>query len=153
MRSRKASAWIMSCIVAPSLFIGGLLPAAAADEPALPTRPFFAQMNLGPGQKKAVGPGAKTLGVTSLTITNFNNSVQQLFIFAPVVGGTACSAAISGGGNPSMHLILEPSRTIDLVFPTALVFAPINGVSCIAGEVTTVQSGGHVEIDVNGFVQ
>ncbi|HUI95995.1 MAG TPA: hypothetical protein VLX44_09605 [Xanthobacteraceae bacterium] len=150
----RTNAAIVSSVLLPSVIIGGLLSAAAAaDEPALPTKPFFAQMSVLSGQRKAVGPGAKTLGVTSLTITNFNNTVQQLFIFAPVMDATSCGGQVTGGGNPSMHLILAPSQTLHLTYPSALVFAPINGVSCVAGEVTTVQSGGSVEIDVNGFVQ
>jgi hypothetical protein len=125
---------------------------AAADSPAFPSNPFFAAMTITSGQKKAVGPDAGTLGVTSLTISNFNNSTQQLFIFAPVIKGTNCNGTISGGGSPTLHLLLEPNKTVHLTFPTPLVFAKIGSVSCIAAEVTTVQAAS-VIIEVNGFSQ
>ena len=69
MRSRKASAAVVAAVVMPSVAIGGALPAAgAADEPALPSHPFFGHMTLSKGQTKAVGPATGTLGVSSITI-------------------------------------------------------------------------------------
>ena len=114
--------------------------------------PFSATITITSGQKKAAGPAAGTLGVTSLTITNFNNSTQQLFVFAPVLGGPNCASQITGGSNPSYTLILEPNRTLQLTFPTPLIFPKTGGISCIAAEVTTVQTG-NVSILVNGYTQ
>jgi len=57
-----------------------------------------------------------------------------------VLGGPNCASQITGGSNPSYTLILEPDRTFPLIFPTPLIFPQIGGVSCIAAEVTTVQT-------------
>jgi len=134
-----------------ALCFGGV-PFAQAQIPAFPANPFSATITITSGQKKAAGPAAGTLGVTSLTITNFNNSTQQLFVFAPVLGGPNCASQITGGSNPSYTLILEPNRTLQLTFPTPLIFPKTGGISCIAAEVTTVQTG-NVSILVNGYTQ
>jgi hypothetical protein len=61
-----------------------------------PTNPFSADIVLtGSNSKKAVGPSAGTLGVTSLTISNFSTSAQQLSIFRAIfslVPNPSCGA-------------------------------------------------------------
>jgi hypothetical protein len=122
----------------------------------LPTMPFFGLEDLITiSGRKAMGTSAGTLGVTSITISNFNTSTQQLFLFNPLLSDqlTGCDGSkITGGTYPQFLLLLEPNKTLQLQFPTALVFTPIAGLSCLAAEVTTVNPG-TVEVSVNGFVQ
>jgi hypothetical protein len=132
---------------------GTLAAPAAGAPPSLPTKPFFAMVEVANGQTKAAGPGsAGTLGVTSLIITNANLDQQTLFIFAPVIGGGSCSATVNGGGEPSMTVFVPPRQTVQFTFPTPLVFAKINGSSCIAVEVTTVQNAA-LDVAISGFFQ
>ena len=150
MSHRKFSV-VLAAPVAVALVLGGA-SSAQTQVPAFPAKPFAATITITSGQKKAAGPAAGTLGVTSLIIANFNNSTQQLFVFAPVLGGPNCASQITGGSNPSYTLILEPNRTLQLTFPTPLIFPQIGGISCIAAEVTTAQTGS-VSILVNGYTQ
>jgi len=46
--------------------------------------------------------------------------------------------------------LLEPRKTVQLQFPTPMVFS-LSGQGCIAAEATTILSGGSVVIDVVGF--
>jgi hypothetical protein len=62
-----------------------------------------------------------------------------------VLGEPNCASQITGGSNPSYTLILEPNWTLQLT-------PQIGGVSCIAAEGTTVQTGS-VSILVNGYTQ
>ena len=155
MRRRKASAAVVAAVVMPSVAIGGALPAAgAADEPALPSHPFFGHMTLSKGQTKAVGPATGTLGVSSITITNFNSTSQTAFIFAPVMGGNSCNTSVTGGAEPHLYVIVEPLKTLHLAFPTPLVFPPFKGLTCVAANVTTTLSqSSAVELNFNGFSQ
>jgi hypothetical protein len=133
-----------------ALIIANSSPARAQKFPA---KPFVADVNLTDNSKKAVGPGAGTLGVTSLTISNYSSSLETLFIFAPVLSGASCSASVTGGGEPALLLELEPKKTLQLTFPTPLIFNKISGVSCLAAEVTTSLNGGSVRFLANGFSQ
>jgi hypothetical protein len=154
MGSRKASAAIVAAVLVPSLVIGGAVPAAAAaDEPALPSHPFFARMELKAGQAKAVGVAGLTLGVSSITITSFNATDQTVYIFSAIVAGKSCDTAVTGGGNlPTFYVLVGPRQTLHLAFPTPLVVPLFQGVSCLAAEVTTVHSS-TMEVAVNGFSQ
>jgi len=117
----------------------------------LPANPFFDEMTLlNGGDKKAVGVVGQRLAVTTLTITNFDSNPQQLFVFNPVMTGGSCSGTVVGGSTPIARALLDPRKTVQLQFPTPMVFS-LSGLGCIAAEVTTVISGGSVVIDVVGF--
>jgi hypothetical protein len=126
----------------------------------LPSAPFFgvAVLPISPAFGwVAMGPSAGTLGVTSIIVTNFNSTTQTLFVSNPVFSDavTFCDASkVIGETYPQFNVLLEPNKTIQLQFPTALVFAPYPGqaVSCFATEVTTSHSS-TIEISVNGFSQ
>ena len=118
---------------------------------ALPAEPFFGEMTLLNGDQKAIGVPGRRLAVTSITISNFNSGTQQLFLFNPVMSSASCGGAITGGSFPLAHLLLEPFKSVQLLYPTPLVFEPIGGVGCIAGEVTTNEPGGSVVVGVTGF--
>jgi len=118
----------------------------------IPAQPFFGEVSLANNDAKAVGVVNETLAVTTLTITNFDSNPQQLFVFAGVMStpGT-CSGSVIGGGTPIARALLDARKTMQLQFPTPMVFTPIGSASCIASEVTTILTGGSVVVDVVGF--
>ena len=62
---------------------------AAFVEVVLPSQPFSGTMVL-KNEVRSIGPGTGTLGVSSLTITNFNTTQQQIQIFPPELSGGGC---------------------------------------------------------------
>ena len=49
-----------------------------------------------------MGPGTGVLGVSSITLTNFDSAAQQVSIFAPVFsGGSNCTETSLGVGTRS----------------------------------------------------
>jgi hypothetical protein len=117
----------------------------------LPASAFFDEINLlNGGDRKAVGVVGQRLGVTTLTVTNFDSNPQQLFVFNPVMSGGDCTGTGVGGSTPIMRALLAPRATAQFQFPTPMVFS-LSGIGCIAAEVTTVMSGGSVVVDVVGF--
>ena len=130
----------------PSVTVSILPPVSLT----LPEQPFFDEMTLLNNTAKAVGVVGQRLGVTTLTITNFDSNPQQLFVFNPVMSGGSCSGSVVGGATPIARALLEARKTVQLQFPTPMVFS-LSGQGCIAAEVTTVLSGGSVVVDVIGF--
>jgi hypothetical protein len=119
--------------------------------PAAPANPFYARLSVLNATVSA-GPASGKLAVTNLTLTNFDSSPQQVFIFAALVSGAACGGKAVGGAEPQMTVYVQPRQTLVIPYPTALVFAALHP-NCIAAEVTTQLNGGSVEVDVTGFVQ
>ena len=138
---------------APAFAAGGIK--AAYVEQVIPSRTWSGHMQV-LNATKSVGPGTGILGVTSLTLTNFDSQPQQVFIFAPVFSGGGCGSGgsnIVGATDPQMTVYVQPQQTLHLAYPTPLVFNPNqNNITCVAAEVTTLLHGGSVEIDVNGVV-
>ena len=124
---------------------------AAYVETAIPSRTYFGHMSV-LNAVTSTGPGTGVLGVTSLTLTNFDSTAQQVFIFTPLFAGSTCSSPVVGGGNPQMTVYVPPQATLHLTFPTPLVFNPVDGLTCIGAEVTTLLHGGSVHIEVNGVI-
>ena len=128
---------------------------AAFVEVAIPSNPFFDSMSLTTNGTHSVGPDTGTLGVTNLTITNFDSGSQQVYLFAPVFSAGGCGGAgpdIIGGGGPQMTVYVQPHETLTISYPSPLTYQAVSGHTCIAAEVTTVLHGGSVLVDVNGFV-
>jgi hypothetical protein len=126
---------------------------AAFVEIAIPSNPFYDTMTA-VNAAVSVGPDSGTLGVTNLTLTNFDSAAQQVFIFAPEFSQGGCggsSANIIGGGGPQMQFYVQPQQTLSISYPSPLTFRGISGHTCVAAEVTTVLHGGSVAITVNGF--
>jgi hypothetical protein len=139
----------------PNVSISGTPNVSVTSMPpvsiTLPAHPFFDEITLlNGGDKKAVGVVGQSLAVTTLTITNFDSNPQQLFVFNPVMSGAGCSGSVVGGSTPIARALLEPRKTVQLQFPTPMVFS-LSGQGCLAAEVTTIMSGGSVVIDVVGF--
>ncbi len=103
----------------------------------------------------SVGPGTGTLGVTSLTITNYDNNPQDIFVFIPVTVGAApgsCGGFLTAVQGPSFHVIVGGISTLHLPFPSPLIVNALQGAgTCIGLQAGTPRSG-NVNITVNGFV-
>jgi hypothetical protein len=122
---------------------------AAFVELVLPSRPFNGSVSGGAGYQ-TTGPGsAGTLGVSSITLTNFGSASAQIFVFSPVFqGGFACgSSQVIGGSSPRFYVLVGGGQTLHLTYPSPLVMTPVSGQSCIA---FSAPSG--LDITVNGFV-
>jgi hypothetical protein len=140
---------------------GGIAPAYAAGsikaayvEEVIPSRTYSGRMSV-LNTTNSMGPGTGIFGVTSLTLTNFDTSPQQVFIFVPIFSGGGCGTGgsnIIGGTAPQMTVYVPAQSTLHLTYPTPLVVNPYAGITCIAAEVTTLLHGGSVEIDVNGVI-
>jgi hypothetical protein len=145
-----ATTLIMVCAPVTVLAAGGIK--AAFVEEVIPSHTFFDRTSV-LNSVRSIGPGTGVLGVSSITLTNFDTSPQQVFIFAPIFsGGSNCAGSVIGGAGPQMTIYVPPSSTLHLTYPTSLVYNPVDGRTCIAAEVTTQLHGGSVEIDVNGVV-
>lgn len=154
----RISAFALASAAAAAVFAGpasaaGSLKAAYVEE-VIPAHTYFGHMTVLNGTN-SIGPGTGILGISSITLTNFDASPQQVFIFVPVYSGAGCGAGgstIIGGTTPQMQFYVQPNSTLHLPFPTPLVINPYAGNTCIAAEVTTLLHGGSVTMDVNGVV-
>jgi hypothetical protein len=118
---------------------------------ALPAQPFHASINLNvAGVAKATGVSGQRLAVTTITVSNFNGTTQQLFLFNPLMDSGSCGGNVVGGASPQVTVLLEPFKTLQLQFPTPRIFE-FGGLGCLAAEVTTVMAGGSVLVDVIGY--
>lgn len=154
----RISALALAGTTAAAVFSGPACAAgslkAAYVEQVIPSHTYFGHMTVVNGTN-SVGPGTGILGISSITLTNFDSSPQQVFIFIPSYSGAGCGAGgstIIGGSSPQMQFYVQPNSTLHLPFPTPLVINPYLGNTCIAAEVTTLLHGGSVTMDVNGVV-
>jgi len=120
----------------------------------IPGKPFFGTLVPDPSAGFAVsaGPGTSgTLAVSNITITNLGNVAQEVVVFAPTfAGGGTCGDANLGGASPSLRLVVPQAQTMSISYPTPLIFAPVNGMSCVAAENFV---SGEIDVYVTGFVQ
>ena len=161
LRIGKISTLGLAC-VAGVLGLGGAgAPAIAAGtikaayvEQVIPSHTWSGHMAV-LNTPNSMGPGTGILGITSITLTNFDANPQQVFIFVPIFSGGGCGSGgsnVIGGATPQMTVYVQPQQTLHLAYPTPLVFNPNQNITCVAAEVTTLLHGGSVEIDVNGVV-
>ncbi len=126
---------------------------ATSVGPAFPATPFVSEISLNDSTTKSVGPATGTLGVTSLTLSNFNSTIQQIFLSGAVFSaGKACGSAPTGGTLPQMSILVPPMQTVHLTYPTPLVFTKVNGISCLALSQTTAHTNS-VLVMINGYAQ
>ncbi|HEX2593180.1 MAG TPA: hypothetical protein VHL34_16890 [Rhizomicrobium sp.] len=154
--SKFASKLIQSAVAA-----GMLVGVARADTglptpPAAPEKPFNASASV-LNAIKLVGGADKgaTVVITNMTLTNFDASPQQVFIFAPIFSGTGAtctSGSVVGGTTPRMTVYVPAKATLIIPYPSGLVLTN-KAPNCIAAEVTTLLNGGSVEIDISGYLQ
>lgn len=123
---------------------------ATPTPPAAPPHPFFINLTL-LNSPVSGGAAGHRLNISSIVLTNFDNSPQQVFIFAPVLSSTSsCTGTVIGGANPNFQVYVQPYQTLVIPFPTPMVIAGQRP-NCVAGEVTTLLHGGSVQMDVTGY--
>ena len=149
--ARLALAALSACTLLGSAHAAGGIKAAYVEQ-VIPAHTWADSMYV-VNAVNTVGPGTGILGVSSLTLTNYDASPQQVFIFVPTFSsGTCGSGVVSGGSTPRIQVYVQGRSTQQLTFPTPWVVSPYNGITCLAAEVTTLLNGGSVEIDVNGVI-
>jgi hypothetical protein len=116
----------------------------------VPAQPFFQQITLSDNNAKAAGVAGERLAVTTITFTNFASGEEQLNFFMPLMSGSDCNGSVIGGTTEETAIILQPSASVQLQFPTPMVFS-LNGQGCIAAQVTTALNGGSVEVNIVGY--
>lgn len=117
-------------------------------EVVIPSKPFYGVLGLSPQNfRSSTGPDVGTLGVTNITVTNFDSIRNTVFILAPLFNGGGCGSLITGGAGPTLTIVVQPFSTQTITYPTPLVFGGVDGHTCVAA-----QASGNVEVDVNGFV-
>jgi hypothetical protein len=136
-----------------ALAAGGIK--AAYVEQVIPAKTFSSTIRLSNvATYKTVGPSAGIYGITSITLTNFDSSLQTLQIFVPVFASGGCG--ISGSSIPKydqqMTVYLQPHSTLHLSFPTPLVVNPQAGVSCVGATTQGDLHGEDIEVVFNGVV-
>ena len=139
--------------------IGAALPAAQAQNspgpenratpPAFPVFPFYADLSLLSGTPVSAGLPARTLGVTNLTISNFNNSAVKIFVFLPVyAAGGICGDPVLAGDPPTGYYMVGAQQTLSIPYPTPLVYK--GKPSCIGATIVSGATSG-VDLYVTGF--
>jgi len=120
-----------------------------ATPPAFPTAPFFATLPLASGTPVSAGFAARTLGVTNLTISNFNSAAVKIIVFLPVFApGGICGDPVLAGDPPSGYYMVGAQQTLSIPYPTPQVFK--GKPSCIAANIVSGATAG-VELYVTGF--
>ncbi len=144
---------LASLLAAAPVLAAGSLKAAYVEQ-VIPSHTYTGHMSV-LNSTNSIGPGTGILGISSITLTNFDTSPQQVFLFIPVYSGAGCGAGgstILGGTTPQMTFYVQPQQTLHLTYPTPLVINPYAGNTCLAAEVTTLLHGGSVAVDINGVV-
>jgi len=131
---------------------GDVVVSGATDAvPVLPSAPFTDSVSLLDNDAGTVSIPQTQMGVTSMTVTNFDTIPHQVRVFRPLVSGTDCDPAdIIGGAAPSFNVLVGARSTLHLPFPTAMVFSRIGAVTCLATQVMTAQTSA-VEVVFNGL--
>jgi hypothetical protein len=150
----------LTAAVCAATLICAALPAAAqtqdakgavgrATPPAFPVAPFYANLTLTNGAPVSAGFVTRTLGVTNLTISNFNSTAVKVFVFLPVFGpGGVCGSSVLGGTPPGGNFMVGPEQTFAISYPTPQVYK--GKPSCIAANIVSGATSG-VELYVTGF--
>ena len=148
----------------PTVSIGGTptvnvasLPASGLDvRPALPTFPRAWDMeltNARPNVIVAGDPGARAVGLTSVTLTNFESFTVQVSLTHVTTAMSDCAGTVTGGTVPQPFFLVQAGSTLHLTYPTPLVFSRIDGGSCIQVQLGSVLAGGNVYATLSGFAQ
>jgi hypothetical protein len=130
---------------------------AALVQVVAPSRPFSTLIQMPnnnwytDGTARQYGAGSGELAVSAMTVTNWDNQPQQLWIQMPAfTAGQSCGYSrpnVNWGGNPWCSFLVPPRTTMHFPFPSPLIFS--NG--CMAAGVATVLTSGSVYIFVTGF--
>ena len=141
----------------------GSLPALGLDvRPALPAAPKQWERFVNNEHPDIVvgDPDARAIGLTSITLTNFDTSNTALVrVTRPVLPASAgCDITSipphSWGVTTPETLVLVPAKsTLHLTYPTPLVFSRLNGASCIHVRLEWFLPEAGVRVALNGFAE
>jgi hypothetical protein len=124
-------------------------PESRATPPAFPVFPFYADLSLLSGTPVSAGLPNRRLGVTNLTISNFNDAAVKIFVFLPVyAAGGVCGDPVLAGDPPTGYYMVGAQQTVAIPFPTPLVYK--GKPSCIGATIVSGATSG-VDLYVTGF--
>ncbi len=126
-------------------------------EIVIPSHPYASSILLTQNAAIATGPDTGTLGVTSITLTNFEMTNQTVFLWAPTMNGGGCGLGVLDTTLTKVafgfYATVPAGQTIHLTYPSPLTFSGIDGHTCVAGLVVTPGTSlNTVAMVVNGFV-
>jgi len=173
VHAQQAGTWTVGAQLAPGTTVGisgtptvsingtptvnvASLPALSVDaQPAFPAVPYVETANLIQAAfRKVLGEPAGTIGLTAITLTNFEFNPVQVFVSHPIMSAPGtCVGTASGSTQPQLQLLVQARSTLHLTYPTPLVFSRIDDASCIEVGVASGLSSGSVHVTVNGFRQ
>ncbi len=145
-----------------SLLCGLITPTVEAAgksvsvEQALPTKPYKASMevfsSILPGVRAedlifAGGDGA--IGITSITVTNKDNRQKSITVSEPAAGGLRACGTPVWTAPSSFVVMVAPLATVQLTFPSPLVFSAVNGHTCFGLQVNELANS--VQVLLTGF--
>jgi hypothetical protein len=138
----------------PTVNVASLPALSLSVQPAFPALPYDASANLTAAAPEAVfGVAAETVGLSTITITNFEHAEVQVTVSRPIMASPdTCVGPVVGGTTPTFLLLLQARSSLHLEYPSPLVFPFIDGASCIRVGASGLSSG-TVRISVNGFRQ
>jgi hypothetical protein len=138
----------------PTVNVASLPGLSLSVQPVFPALPYDGIANLTAAAPEAVfGVVGETVGLSTITITNFQQAEVQVAVSRPIMASPdTCAGPVVGGTLPQFLLLLQARSTLHLEYPSPLVFRLIDGVSCIRVDATGLSSGS-VRISVNGFRQ
>lgn len=139
---------VLTALVAMGL--AGVTLATEANAQTTGPVPYNETVIIADSASHVVGPTGGRLTISSLTMTNFSTSTQQLRIFNPSTPNGDCSGTPTGGSYPDYVVLLQARSTQELTFPVGVGYPKLNGASCIAFQVGTVLNGGSVQVFLVG---
>lgn len=142
---------LLGVLRTPSVVAAATAVRAALVEVAIPAQTYQGSM-IGINYPEAVGPGTGTLGVTNLTLTNYDTTKQLVYLFQPYMDSPGCGGTVIGGVGVGISVYVQPGQTLVIPYPTPWKFSPVSGSTCIGSEVTTALHGGSVEVDITGVI-
>ncbi len=104
------------------------------------------------------GPDTGTLGVTSITLTNFEATPETVFIWEPTLSAGSCGPSgvldlSSTNAVLGFYIAVPAKQTMHFTYPSPLTFSGIGGHTCVGGLLLggdTPSVG--VQMVINGFV-
>ena len=127
--------------------------------PGVPSQPFWDSGSLTLANPfTVVGGTASFIGLTSITVTNFDFSTPaQVRVQNGITTESNCSGSLVGGSSPNYSILVAPRATVHLDFPTPAVFFPVSPSGAEPSTDTCIRLdlnssiNGSVAVAVNGF--
>ena len=126
----------MATFVAPR--VGAALKGALV-EVIIPSHPYWGHAYF-PAQTQVtsltIGPGTGTLGITSITISNFTNDPNHVYFQGVTTQDPGCQGPVISTGEKTLFFISPAKSTTHYVFP-----APVVAGSCYVVSISSALQG------------